>query len=747
MKPLPFGYMTAEAGLENLYSMEFDGIDDYVEGSINGDPFKSATIRSFSFWVKTASTDTFIPLFSGIGPTATLFRYCNQLYYRGDVNKLLWSYDSTPIYGGNVCQAITTDPIVINDGTWHHIMLYVPVEGNSTRNNIINAKIYVDSVDLALTTQPGTNDIRGFQSSNPLTSIVFGAGNSGGGSSQIYLDGNIDEFAYWDNYELDNDDVLDIFNATSTGKTADLSELATPPTAWSRMGDNGRFLRKQWLLPAEANKDKSQNYSMYFDSVGTTFVLPNAALGIIPPATTELTFSIWITKKNDSGWKGLYFCEGGSNDFAVSLIGADIYFSSGAGNYGLVDFAVGSGFPLDDWYNITFFYDGTFIDGDPAIQNAGRLKSYINGASQAITFTGNIDSSLNPSHAWSSIGTYSNGAPGYYGFEGLMSGLAIWKSNQIANIAEIYGGGTPPDLTDLNPDNWWKLGDESRLHDGPFFCAEQKNVNKVGNYSFGSSLITGANIAISGNPASLQITAAPLSISYWVYNNYESGGSSYLFVKGDNQTTQDYSLLQSSTTASFVIRSGGTAYTVTGTTSTQDGWHHILGVYDGGDLKIYVDGNLENTNTIGSLSIDNIQTTSGIMSDGVNLICRGNHATAAIYNTDQSSNAVALFNLGEPVDESTYSPVAYWRADKSIYNTVGSNWDLPDQIGSADAVASFGASGSGNFNLSGLSPNGNNNTLSQNTVATYRAGSAPNSKGNVVSYNMEETDRKEDTPA
>jgi len=705
MKTLPFGYMTAAAGLENVYSMEFDGVDEYM--LVSDSPISTiaaSTEFSISLWYYMPASITSFIFSEALNVTFELYSSGGSGWY---------------MYVGPAITMSSVPPIIT--GKWVHVAIIVDQGSSVTfhQTDNLGTTVYT-STNTPTTLTPG---------SNPL---YIGKRKTG---TPYPFAGKLDELAFFD-YEL----------TTSADTTADLNSMTTPPIVWYRMGDNGRFLRKQWLLPAEANKDKSQNYSMYFDSVGTTFVLPNAALDIIPPATTKLTFSIWITKKNDLGWKGLYFCEGGSNDFFVALIGADIYFSSGAGNNGIVDFAVGSGFPLDDWYNITFFYDGTFIDGDPATQNAGRLKCYINGAPQAITFAGNIDSSLNPTYAWSSIGTYSNGAPNYYGFEGLMSGLAIWKSNQIANIAEIYGGGTPPDLTDLNPDNWWKLGDESRLHDGPFFCTEQKNVNKVGNYSFGSALITGANIAISGNPASLQITAAPLSISYWVYNNYESGGSSYLFVKGDNQTTQDYSLLQSSSTPSFVIRSGGTAYTVTGTTNTQDGWHHILGVYDGGDLKIYVDGDLENTNTIGSLSIDNIQTTSGIMSNGVTSICRGNHATAAIYNTDQSSNAVALFNLGEPVDESTYSPVAYWRADKAIYNTVGSNWDLPDQIGSADAVASFGGAGSGNFNLSGFSPNGANNALSQNTVATYRVGEAPNSNSNIVSYNMEEADRKEDTP-
>ena len=36
---------------------------------------------------------------------------------------------------------------------------------------------------------------------------------------------------------INADQVLEIYNATSSGKTADLSSMATPPVAWYRMGD------------------------------------------------------------------------------------------------------------------------------------------------------------------------------------------------------------------------------------------------------------------------------------------------------------------------------------------------------------------------------------------------------------------------------------------------------------------------------------------------------------------------------
>jgi hypothetical protein len=47
----------------------------------------------------------------------------------------------------------------------------------------------------------------------------------------------VDDYLIAFDYILTQDQVDEIYNATSTGKTADLSTMATPPVAWYRMGD------------------------------------------------------------------------------------------------------------------------------------------------------------------------------------------------------------------------------------------------------------------------------------------------------------------------------------------------------------------------------------------------------------------------------------------------------------------------------------------------------------------------------
>ena len=67
---------------------------------------------------------------------------------------------------------------------------------------------------------------------NSTQNVLIGKTNQ----NSFLFSGNIDEVAIFD-YALDSDQVDEIYNATSSGKTADLSALDTPPVAWYRMGD------------------------------------------------------------------------------------------------------------------------------------------------------------------------------------------------------------------------------------------------------------------------------------------------------------------------------------------------------------------------------------------------------------------------------------------------------------------------------------------------------------------------------
>jgi len=115
------------------------------------------------------------------------------------------------------------------------------------------------------------------------------------------------------------------------------------------------------------------------------------------------------------------------------------------------------------WNNIILTYDGGTTGQSQAQLNDyySRFDIFINGVSQALNKDHNND-------GWSGSikaeyfrigrnGTSSN----YLRNNCVVDEVAIWSSDQTANIADIYNGGVTHDLSSLTtaPDNWWRMGD------------------------------------------------------------------------------------------------------------------------------------------------------------------------------------------------------------------------------------------------------------------------------------------------
>ena len=171
-----------------------------------------------------------------------------------------------------------------------------------------------------------------------------------------------------------------------------------------------------------------------------------------------------------------------------------------------------------------------------------------------------------------------------------------------------------------------------------------------------------------GNGASLQITGS-LSISAWIKTTNTSTTGIIVGKDGVSpHSTRSYQIQHLSTgEARFVIfKSGSVVESVTGTTLVNDGnWHHVMGVNDGTDLKIYVDGTLEGTNIGGGGTIQNGTANFNIgrrQGNGAyELEFLGNIDEVAVWNSDQSANASTIYNSGTPNDISSLSPVSWWR--------------------------------------------------------------------------------------
>ncbi len=109
-----------------------------------------------------------------------------------------------------------------------------------------------------------------------------------------------------------------------------------------------------------------------------------------------------------------------------------------------------------------------------------------------------------------------------------------------------------------------------------------------------------------------------------------------------------------------------------GITPNDNQWHHLLATYDGtsnaNGLKLYVDGATlftETASSTGIRSTSTVEATIGAQSGGGGLRFEGNIDEVAVWNSDQSANASAIYNSGTPNDISSLSPLSWWRCGDS----------------------------------------------------------------------------------
>ena len=186
----------------------FDGVDDYTRTPIPVETYKTSTIRTFGFWAKINTLNTYTPLLGGIGMN-NLFRYANNFGFKS--NKLYWVLEGLAANTSG-CWARSSDDLdsIVGDGNWHYYAFFNPVTHNDVdRANIANCKIWLDGSPLSMYINQGTSIvIRGFTGG----ALVEGAGNSGSSTGQQYLHGEIANIHYYPR-ELSDNEVLHNYNA------------------------------------------------------------------------------------------------------------------------------------------------------------------------------------------------------------------------------------------------------------------------------------------------------------------------------------------------------------------------------------------------------------------------------------------------------------------------------------------------------------------------------------------------------
>jgi hypothetical protein len=205
-------------GFSNVYSLNFDGVDDYLQiGDQNIFSFGNGTTDSpfsFSYWIKPQSVAQGVGVF-GKYSSVSIREYSVQFAFNNLRIKL-----EDSINGGQISLG-STQPLTVN--VWHHIVMTYDGSGNDS-----GLTIYVNgSIPGQSTASLGTY----VAMSNTAADFTIGVV-----AQSNFYEGNMDEFSVF-NVELTAAQVLAIYNA---GTPIDLSTYIGL-IGWWRMGDSGVF--------------------------------------------------------------------------------------------------------------------------------------------------------------------------------------------------------------------------------------------------------------------------------------------------------------------------------------------------------------------------------------------------------------------------------------------------------------------------------------------------------------------------
>ena len=177
------------------------------------------------------------------------------------------------------------------------------------------------------------------------------------------------------------------------------------------------------------------------------------------------TISFWIKPTSTSSGRVVFYY--GSNDttnggyIEIRLTSTNkLRFQYGSGGNHIRVQSSNAVTP-NAWQQVTFTYDGGTTGA-----SSGDINNYYNRFGLFIDGVSQSTSNSNSNYGWSGALSGQNLRVGKLLSGNTLSGekideLAIWDSDQTANISSIYNSGTPFDLSTLGaqPKHWWRMGD------------------------------------------------------------------------------------------------------------------------------------------------------------------------------------------------------------------------------------------------------------------------------------------------
>jgi hypothetical protein len=192
----------------------------------------------------------------------------------------------------------------------------------------------------------------------------------------------------------------------------------------------------------------TNQYSMTFDGVDEAVTTGNIDF------TSAISISFWM-KTTDTGSLNSIIVKDDTSVRSWSVVWRGtssglrrLYFFVWNTN-GTLNTVQSTANILDDnnWHHILCTYNGT--------TGANGIKMYVDGVLNGQTTASSTG--ILSSNRTVTIGKLSNVNDWY--FSGSLDEIAMWNTDQSANISTIYNAGDPSDLSSLTPNHWWRMGD------------------------------------------------------------------------------------------------------------------------------------------------------------------------------------------------------------------------------------------------------------------------------------------------
>ncbi len=498
-------------------------------------------------------------------------------------------------------------------------------------------------------------------------------------------------------WKLDNTTtgIQDSGSASNNGTNNGATQIATNVL----ISNNGESdtLPTSALTPSDLQFESPySNYSLDFDGIGNDIDCGTASY---LSAKTIFTISTWFNTDTVAGTDKFLINIGSSSSelWGVQLYNGLLVAYGGSTSKNLQYNGLIS---INTWYNLVLVYDGgqSAADRYKVYLNGVLLTPTTTvGTIDSVTptFTNNLtigkiaysaaeywNGKIDETAIWNSALTqaqvsqvYNNGYPADLTS---LSPVSWWRlgedsyfvSNVVTIPNQITGGQTGTGsgtqtaiLVGEAPGSYANglgssLDVEDRIGDAPESTANSVSINMIPsnrisypagytptqvNNAFSMAFDGVDDYITAGNPTELQITGN-LSLSAWVKTSTTSTG---FVISKDDGSNRNYALVVvmdgGTLRARFFIVKSNTLVNVTSTTINvgDNNFHNIVGVNDGTDLKIYVDGNLEATNAGAGGTIDNdtVNLDIGRRSDNAQFF-DGNIDEVAIFDYALSARQI-----------------------------------------------------------------------------------------------------------